>query len=101
RQEENGQVAKVLANGPGDAGILHFDGDLLAGAEPRAMHVAERRGREGSLFKPIEKILWIVAEFVPDHLAQECPVHGRRLVMQAVQRFIKFRRNMWRELAQG
>src|SRR5262245_26054264 len=35
------QVAKIFANGAGNARVLNFDGELLAGFEPRCMYLAQ------------------------------------------------------------
>src|SRR5436190_647376 len=72
--------------GPGDAGILHLDGHLLAGLQAGAVDLAERGGGEGAGGELGEDLVGGAAELVVDVLAQEGEVHGRRLEVQVLER---------------
>ena len=80
------QVAQVGLDRPRDVGVLDLDRDAAIRAlDPRAVHLAQRRGREGLGLEVVEDLRGVGAQLAPQVLAQQLEVHRRRLGVQAPQ----------------
>jgi hypothetical protein len=80
------EVGQVVADGPGDVGILDLDRDGLAGfAEPRPVHLAQGGRGEGVGLEVLEERLGLASQLVAHELAEQGEVHGGGLEVQPSQ----------------
>ena len=79
--EEQVGVDEVGADRLVDAGILHLHCDAHAGTRRRAVHLADRRGRDRRRVPLREHALGIGAELGAHHLRAELRRHGRRVLL--------------------
>ena len=75
----------VLAHEPGDLRALHLDDDVLAGAQPRRVHLRDRRRRDRRALERREHVVERAAELELDDAAHVVERLGRHPVAQQLE----------------